>query len=68
MVKVGNLPLGIRVLQFLLEPRDLLRVQVRTFEREEPDALFRRLEGIIEFAVHVEEFVVPLFARVVVAE
>ena len=43
MVEVRDLPVLVRVLQLLLEPRDLLRVQVGALEREEPDVLLGAL-------------------------
>ena len=68
MVEVRDLPRLGGALQLLRGPFDLLRLGIGAVERNEPDVLLRRLERIVELALHVEELVVPLLTRIVIAE
>src|SRR5438128_1747269 len=67
MMEIDDLPVAARRLQLLVEPLDLLRHRIGAFEHEEADVRLRR-EGVIELPLHIEQLVVALFARVVVAE
>ena len=60
VVEERDLPVLAERLQLLLEPRDLLRLGIGALEREEPDVLLRRLERVVELAVHVEQLVEAL--------
>ena len=67
MMKIADLPIVFsRIGQFLLDPRQLLRIQVRAVQNEEVDVAF--LEGMISLPVHVEEFVEALIGIVVVSQ
>ena len=68
MVEVRDFPGLGGALQLLGGPLDLLRLGIGAVERNEPDVLLRRLERVVELALHVEELVVALLTRVVVAE
>ena len=70
-MKEGNLPVGARVAQLAVEPRQLIARHVVAVEGEESDA--RRpepvlLERVEALPVHVERFVEHLVGVVVVAE
>src|SRR4029079_12622492 len=68
-MEVRDLPVVSRSRQLLLQPRTLFRIWIGAVEREEPDALLRRLEGVIQLAVHVEQLVIALpLALVVIPE
>ena len=66
-MEVDDLPGAVRRLELLFEPLDLLRHRIGALEHEEADVRLRR-ESVIELPLHVEQLVVALFARVVVAE
>ena len=68
VVEIGDLPVVARIVELTFQPLQLLRVEIRRLEREEPDALLRRLERVVGAAAHVERLVVALLARIVVAE
>ncbi len=65
-MEVGDLPLGLRLRELLLEPALLVLVHVVAVEREEADVLL--LIGVEALAAHAERLVVHLVRVVVIAE
>ena len=70
-----DLPVGLRLAQPLVEPRQLRAIEVGRVEREELDTrrqprqqILGRREGVVALAVHVERLVGHLSRIVVVAE
>jgi hypothetical protein len=69
VVEERDLPVFACPIELFLEPCGLRGVRVRAVQREEPDVLLRRLEGVVQLAVHVEQLVVALpFTLIVVSK
>ena len=66
MVEVADLPVIGRLLERVVEPRQLLRVHLVAVEHEEADVLLR--VGVVPLAAHVEAGVQAVVGTVVVAE